>query len=766
MADVCTACLLQKGGGGLTVAAKVAVEGATFSFDKYYDYALPQQLSGVVAPGSIVLVPFGRGQAKPRIGVVLAVGPAQPGQKLKELYDAAPESAVLTDELLWLVSYLKEHTFCNYYEAVRAIIPYGAQYCVGAGPNGPVLQKKLSVRMVPYYSLRQMPAKLTPKQQRVAELLQGGGEKTAAELCEHAGCGKGVLDTMVKNGVLQLQRQEYLPPQLQEAPLQEEDVVLSDEQRRCTSELLAMLQSTQPGTALLHGVTGSGKTLVFLELIRAAVAQHKTCLVLVPEIGLTPQMIYRLKQAFGGRVAVQHSALSNSERLQQWQQIQRGEADIVVGTRSAVFAPLERLGLIIIDEEQEHTYISENSPRYSAIEVARQRSSYHKGLLVLASATPAVEDYYAATQGRYRLTKLTRRYNDLPLPNVEIVNLQGELAAGNTGAISGRLNDEIGKNLAAGQQTILLLNRRGYHTVAVCKECGEAVRCGMCSVPMVYHKKENRLLCHYCGATQAPPPQTCPACGGQLRYTGVGTQRVEEELQTRFPKARVLRMDMDTTQTKNSHERLLSAFARGEYDIMIGTQMVAKGLDFPRVSLVGVLGIDQLLFAQSYRAFERVFSLVTQVVGRGGRADLPGRALIQTFDPHNRVLALAAKQDYDAFYEEEIAFRQLHLYPPFCSFCVIRFSAVQEQQAAKAAAAFGLFLRQEASATPGLPLRVLGPAPANVAMIHGKYRYKLTVKCRNDRAFRDLLRAVQRRYTDSPYVGKTAVSIDFNSDND
>ena len=759
-------CPLQEGGDGLTVAAKVAVEGATFSFDKYYDYALPQRLAGQVAPGSIVLVPFGRGSAKPRIGVVLAVGPAQQGQKLKELYDAAPESAVLTDELLWLVAYLKEHTFCNYYEAVRAIVPYGAQYCVGQGPAGPVLQKKLAVRMVPYYSLLQTPAKLTPKQQRVVDLLQGGAEKTAAELCEGAGCGKSVLDTMVKNGVLQFEQQEYQPLTVQDQPLPEDAVMLSDEQRRCADELLFMLQKGGPGTALLHGVTGSGKTLVFLELIRAAVAQHKTCLVLVPEIGLTPQMIRRLKQAFGSRVAVQHSALSNSERLQQWQQIQRGEADIVVGTRSAVFAPLEHLGLVIIDEEQEHTYTSENSPRYSAVEVARQRISYHKGLLVLASATPSIEDYYAATQQRYQLARLSRRYNDLPLPHVEIVNLQGELAAGNTGAISGRLGEEIDKNLAAGQQTILLLNRRGYHTVAVCKECGEALHCKMCSVPMVYHKKENRLLCHYCGATMAPPPQNCPACGGELRYTGVGTQRVEEELQARFPAARVLRMDMDTTQTKNSHERLLSAFARGEYDIMIGTQMVAKGLDFPRVSLVGVLGIDQLLFAQSYRAFERVFSLVTQVVGRGGRADLPGRALIQTFDPQNRVLALAAKQDYDAFYEEEIAFRQLHLYPPFCSLCVIRFSAVQEQQAQQAAAAFGLFLRQEAFATPGLPLRVLGPAPANVAMIHGKYRYKLTVKCRNDKVFRSVLRAVQRRYADSPYVGKTAVSIDFNSDSD
>ena len=752
----------------MTLAAKVAVEGATFSFDRWYDYAIPQRLCGTIRPGSMVLVPFGRGRARPRMGVVLAVGEAEQGKPLKELYDAAPESAVLTDELLGLVRYLRDYTFCTYYDAVRAIIPYGAQYRAVTGEDGPRLERQITLRTVSCYQLTGKDTKLTAKQQKVVALLEGGRQLAGPVLCEAAGVGVGVLRTLVKNGVLAEERQEK-KLEIFESPLPDlpkEIPSLSKDQQDCCDALTALMDAGGPRMALLHGVTGSGKTLVFLDLIRAAAARGRTSLVLVPEIGLTPQMIHRLKAVFGNRVAVQHSALSNSERLQQWQQIQRGEAEIVVGTRSAIFAPLDRLGLIIIDEEQEHTYVSENSPRYAAIEVAKQRIAYHGGLLLLASATPSIEDYHAARQGRFPLLRLTKRYNDLPLPKVEMVDLRGELAVGNTGSISGRLAEEIGKNLAAGEQTILLLNRRGYHTAAVCRECGEAIRCSLCSVPMVYHKKENRLQCHYCGGVLSPVPERCPVCGGQLRYGGTGTQRVEEELQSRFPSARVLRMDMDTTQGKNSHEKLLSAFAAGQYDILIGTQMVAKGLDFPKVSLVGVLGIDQLLFAQSYRAFERVFSLVTQVVGRGGRAGLPGRALIQTTDPQNRILNLAAAQDFEAFYEEEIAFRKLHLYPPFCSLCVVQFAGAQEGQTAAAARSFGQQLRQEAAGRSDLPLRILGPAPATVAMLHGKYRYKLTIKCRNDRHFRELLRGVQQHYSEIGYAGKISVSIDFYSDSD
>ena len=354
----------------------------------------------------------------------------------------------------------------------------------------------------------------------------------------------------------------------------------------------------------------------------------------------------------------------------------------------------------------------------------------------------------------------------MPLPGVGLVDMREELAAGNAGSISSRLAREIERNLAAREQTILLLNRRGYRTVGRCTGCGEVLKCGACSVPMVYHKSENRLLCHYCGASVSPVPETCPACGERIKYTGFGTQRVEEELAERFPAARVLRMDADSTSRKDSHETLLRAFARGEYDIMVGTQMVAKGLDFERVTLVGVLGVDQLLFAQGYKAFESVFSLVTQVIGRGGRAGAPGRALIQTVDPSHPVLNLAARQDYAAFYEQEIRFRKLNLYPPFCRLCLVGFSGEKEADVADAAAQFAAIVREVSGTMRGVPLRVLGPAPMNVAMIGGRFRYKLTIKCRADAAFRALMRAALDRYSERGLPARAALYLDFHSDAD
>ena len=359
---------------------------------------------------------------------------------------------------------------------------------------------------------------------------------------------------------------------------------------------------------------------MFLKLIERCLALGRRALVLVPEISLTPQMILRLKSRFGRRVAVQHSALNHTERLLQWQMIQDGGADIVVGTRSAVFAPLENIGLVIIDEEQEHTYRSESAPRYAAHEVARQRAAENGSLLLLASATPSTESFYAARNGRTQLVRLTQRYGGNPLPSVQIVDMRAELASGNPREISLAMEDAIRRNLDAGKQTILLLNRRGYQTMAQCDDCREVLKCPKCSVPMVYHKAGHKLLCHYCGTQLDPPPKTCPACGGRLLYRGFGTQKAEEELAQLFPEARVLRMDQDSTAAKDAHEKLLAKFARHEYDIMVGTQMVAKGLDFEDVTLVGVLGIDSLLFAQGFRAYETVFSLITQVVGRSGRA--------------------------------------------------------------------------------------------------------------------------------------------------
>ena len=746
----------------------VAVSNATFHFDKLYTYAVMPDQQDTVRLGSMVLVPFGRG-SRARMGVVLACDAEPESAKLKFLFDVAPASACLTPELLRLVHFLKERTFCTYYEAVKAVIPYGAQYKPTVAEDGvtPVLQKQLIRHTENAYKLvGTLPPKPRPTAKQLAAVaLLAGGERTLSAL-EEKGISRAVLDNLCAKGMLECSKVNKSIDLYSSIPLKNEPILLTEEQQAAYDALLPGLEDAAPHSALLYGVTGSGKTLVFLKLIEHCLQMGRRALVLVPEISLTPQMILRLKSQFGKRVAVQHSALNHTERLLQWQMIQDGGADIVVGTRSAVFAPLENIGLVIIDEEQEHTYRSESAPRYSAHEVARQRAAENGALLLLASATPSTESYYAAQHGRTQLVRLTKRYGGNPLPKVQIVDMRAELASGNPREISLAMEDAIRHNLEAGKQTILLLNRRGYQTVAQCEDCREVLKCQKCSVPMVYHKSAHKLLCHYCGSQLDPPPARCPACGGKLQYRGFGTQKAEEELAKLFPEARILRMDQDTTAAKDAHEKLLAKFARHEYDIMVGTQMVAKGLDFEDVTLVGVLGIDSLLFAQGFRAYETVFSLVTQVVGRSGRAKDPGFAIIQTTDPDNPVLNLAAAQDYDAFFEQEIAYRKLGLYPPFCGLCVVGFAGPKESEVARASARFAALLGRQAAKQPDLPLRVLGPTPGSIEKINDSYRYKLTVKCRNDRRFRDLIRETLTLYEQEKLPGKATVVVDLHSDGD
>lgn len=746
----------------------VAVSNATFHFDKLYTYAVMPDQQDTVRLGSMVLVPFGRG-SRARMGVVLACDAEPESAKLKFLFDVAPASACLTPELLRLVHFLKERTFCTYYEAVKAVIPYGAQYKPTVAEDGvtPVLQKQLVRHTENAYKLvGTLPPKPRPTAKQLAAVaLLAGGERTLSAL-EEKGISRAVLDNLCAKGVLECSKVNKSIDLYSSIPLKNEPILLTEEQQAAYDTLLPGLEDAAPHSALLYGVTGSGKTLVFLKLIEHCLQMGRRALVLVPEISLTPQMILRLKSQFGKRVAVQHSALNHTERLLQWQMIQDGGADIVVGTRSAIFSPLENIGLVIIDEEQEHTYRSESAPRYSAHEVARQRAAENGALLLLASATPSTESYYAAQHGRTQLVCLTKRYGGNPLPKVQIVDMRAELASGNPREISLAMEDAIRHNLEAGKQTILLLNRRGYQTVAQCEDCREVLKCQKCSVPMVYHKSAHKLLCHYCGSQLDPPPARCPACGGKLQYRGFGTQKAEEELAKLFPEARILRMDQDTTAAKDAHEKLLAKFARHEYDIMVGTQMVAKGLDFEDVTLVGVLGIDSLLFAQGFRAYETVFSLVTQVVGRSGRAKDPGFAIIQTTDPDNPVLNLAAAQDYDAFFEQEIAYRKLGLYPPFCGLCVVGFAGPKESEVARASARFAALLGRQAAKQPDLPLRVLGPTPGSIEKINDSYRYKLTVKCRNDRRFRNLIRETLTLYEQEKLPGKATVVVDLHSDGD
>lgn len=749
--------------------AQVAVDNATIHFDKLYSYQIPETLAGCVWPGSMVLVPFGRGD-KPRMAVVLKVEQVDAEtapKRLKALHDAAPEQARLTPDLLDLVRFLKERTFCTWFEAVKAVIPYGAQYRAVTVNGKPVMQSRLSRSTERVYTLvgalPQKP-KPGPRQLAAVKALQSG-PLTAHQLDE-VGISKPTLDTLCEKGVLAVAQQDKALDLFGDIPFDPQPITLAEEQQRAYDALLPDLEDDKPHAALLHGVTGSGKTVVFLKLIERTLELGRKALVLVPEISLTPQMIRRLKSTFGSRLAVQHSALNNTERLLQWRMIQQGNADIVVGTRSAIFSPLQNIGLIIMDEEQEHTYQSESAPRYDAHDVAKKRAAMENSLLIFASATPLTETYHAAESGKYQLLTLTKRYGGRPLPHVDFIDMRAEMAAGNPREVSTRMVRELQENLENGEQSILLLNRRGYHTVGMCATCGHVLKCPNCSVPLVYHKPQQALMCHHCGHTVRPLPQICPECGGKLNYSGFGTQRVEEELAELLPSARILRMDQDSTGQKNAHETMLAQFGRQEYDILLGTQMVAKGLDFEKVTLVGVLGIDSLLFGQGFRAYENVFSLVTQVIGRGGRAALPGRALIQTTVPEHPVLQLAAEQDYESFYREEIAFRKFGLYPPFCSFCIVGFVGAQEGAVALAAHRFGTLLAERAAKHPDMPLRLLGPAPMGITMLNGKYRYKLTLKCRNDAAFRALLRETLDAYAQEKLPQKASVILDFNSDGD
>ena len=747
--------------------AQAAVNDANIHFDRLYSYCVPPRLVGRIWPGSMVLAPFGRGN-KPRMAVVLDVQEVEEApDNLKTLLDAAPEEARLTPDLMELVRFLKERTFCTWFEAVKAVIPYGAQYRPAVENGRPVMQSRLTRSTERLYTLAgELPAapKPGPRQLAAVQALRQG-PLTARQLDE-VGISKSTLDTLCKKGVLTVSEQDKEIDLFADIPFDPKPITLSPEQQAVFWELLPKLEDAQPHAALLHGVTGSGKTMVFLKLIERTLELGRKALVLVPEISLTPQMIRRLKSTFGSRLAVQHSALNNTERLLQWRRIQQGNADIVVGTRSAVFAPLQNIGLIIMDEEQEHTYQSESAPRYDAHDIAKKRAAMENSLLLFASATPLTETYHAAQSGRLQLVQLKHRYGGKPLPQVDFVDMRAELAAGNPREVSGRLAQELQKNLDHGEQSILLLNRRGYRTVAMCTACGHVLKCPHCSVPLVYHKPQQALMCHHCGHTVQPAPTLCPDCGGKLAYSGFGTQKVEEELARLLPAARILRMDQDSTTKKNSHETMLAQFARHDYDILLGTQMVAKGLDFERVSLVGVLGIDSLLFGQGFRAYESVFSLVTQVIGRGGRADIPGRALIQTTVPDHPVLQLAAAQDYEAFYREEITFRKFGLYPPFCAFCVVGFVGDKEQEVLAAAVRFGQLLGETAAKTPKMPLRILGPAPMNIVMLNSKYRYKLTLKCRNDAQFRAVMRQTLDAYDKEKLPAKASVILDFNSDGD
>lgn len=806
----------------LDFVVRVAVENTAYSFDKDFDYAVPDRLEKDCVAGARVLVPFGRGNRR-RQGVITEVL-REDNSSLKEIISVLDDEPVLSAELLAAAKFMKEHYFCTTYEAVKTMLPAGVNYKVTTvyGIKSSDFDSELEVeeqRLYDYLhskrkavrlekilddfglsdsrlpdqmvekgllyksdeafrkvndAVMKMAAispdvdysgmKLTDKQLGVLELIKLSGAASVKEIRYFTGVSASVIDTLYKKGLIYFFDEEVFRIDSRSADENAPALTLNSEQQEACDRLYDEYRDEKPHVSLLYGVTGSGKTSVFIKLIERVIADGRGIIVMVPEISLTPQFVSQFSKRFGEKIAVFHSALSLGERLDEYKRVKKGLAQIVIGTRSAVFAPFENVGLIIMDEEQEYSYKSESSPRYHAREISMFRCAQNNGLLVLSSATPSVETYYHALTGRYSLNTLTSRYGTAVLPEVITADMNLETQNGNTSGFSDVLLQNIEYNLEHGRQSILLLNRRGHNSFVTCSFCGEAVTCPNCSISLTYHSRNNRLMCHYCGYS-VPFRGECPTCRSHsLRLGGTGTQKAEQDISELFPDARILRMDTDAASSKSSYEKMITAFSNGEYDILVGTQMVAKGLDFPNVTLVGVLNTDQALYSDDYRSYERAFSLLTQVVGRSGRGREKGMAVIQTHTPDNLIISMAAKQDYESFYNTEIRVREAMLYPPFADICLIGF--VGENQALTLKAANGFlqdFVSEASQNYPKLPLRLLGPSPAAVVKVSNKFRYKLIIKCKNNRSFRKLLSKVLLSFGGRREFSKVTAYADMNA---
>lgn len=731
--------------------AVVAVENTFFSYDSDYDYYVPLEFENLIEVGFRVKVPFGKGN-KLRNGIVIKLYSGI-NSSLKEI-NKINGRTVLTEEMVCLALWLKERCFCTTYDCIKLMLPRGLDK---------VQDKSDKMIRLKIFDEQDFP-RLTVKQHSVCSLLFDVGTASVSEVCEFCSVGKTVLDNLVKNDVC-----EYYQKEVYRMPYKNvsengcaDDICLSAKQNQAF-EIYSKMMENGGGTGLLFGVTGSGKTQVYLRLIDKAIDNNKDVIVMVPEIALTPQMLGIFYKRYGRKVAVFHSALSLGERNDEFKRVDRGEAKIVVGTRSAVFAPVHNLGLIIMDEEQEHTYKSDRTPKYHAREVANFRCKYNKSLFLMTSATPSVESYSAAINGKYVLCELDERYGNAVLPKVITVDMKEELKAGNKTPVSATLRFLIEDNLQNDKQTILLINRRGYNTFIACNECGNVITCPNCSISLTYHSYNNRLVCHYCGYTK-PLDNICPECSSKsVRYSGYGTQRIEDELSRLFPNARVLRMDADTTSAKFSHQKLFDAFANGEYDILVGTQMVAKGLDFPNVTLVGVINADNSLYDENFGAGERAFDLITQVVGRSGRRGEQGKAVIQTINPYNTIVEFAGRQDYKAFFKTEISLRKALTYPPFCDIYSISFIGEDEGKTALCSKVFfDNIVELNKTEYSAEKLIVLGPSPAKIGKINNNFRYRLAIKCKNSKSVRKMLSEILKRIDKMKEYKDISVSVDLN----
>ncbi len=814
--------------------AGVYLLDAPYHIDREYAYYLPLPFAGEVRVGGIVAVPFGSVNRR-SYAVVTSLSPESDMEKVKPVLAVLPDRFSLSEEMLGLCFFLKEHTLSSFGDAVRCILPAALfseiiEYyevkgdCPSDIPldgtrarilgylleNGATrreeLCRALSLSQVSLLSkmeeegllcrrYERRPDKgktekhislaateeeilfsLSPEagrrrirseaQEKILRTLLAAGSMCRPELCDLTHTTPAQVTTLVKRGLLSEEEVSVIRDPYAHL-LRTRDttpIALSRAQDKAYTSLLSLYETGEPRAALLYGVTGSGKTKVVMKLIDRVIADGKRVIVLVPEIALTPQTVGIFCARYGERVAVIHSALSDGERFDAYTRIAGGEVDLVIGTRSAIFAPLENLGLIVMDEEHEHTYKSENDPKYHTRDVAAYRLGVHRSLLVLASATPSVESYYKAERGQYTLVPLAERYGGARLPEAEIVDMRAELRTGNRSPISTPLLDALSGTLSADAQAILFLNRRGYSTSVSCKSCGEPLLCPHCSIALTFHtdRTGGSLFCHSCGYRTAPP-KDCPSCGAPaLSYIGFGTQKAEGELSELLSHARILRMDADTATGRESYDKILSLFRAGEGDILLGTQMVTKGHDFPRVTLVGVLLADTSLYVNDFRASERTFSLIAQVIGRAGRADRLGCAIIQTYTPENEIIRLACRQDYDAFYRSEIEMRRALSFPPFCDMVHLTLSSVYENEVLRA----GTQLLSEMTALAradyaDLPLTIFGPFAAPLYRVAGKYRIRLVVKCRLNRQSRAYFSRILKDF-EARLGRRVRLSLDMN----
>lgn len=794
-----------------------------YHLDSVYTYYVPETVETFLSRGMFVLVPFGTANKKQSAIVEI---PEHSGeyQTLKPIISVINTELALSEEMLATADFLRERTFCTTGDAVRRMIPAeafekaGEYYSAADGADVQSLNQKSRVvfdfirtkgqasasELAKAFSddVRPLVLRMVKSGVIISELkLEGAAriaEESIAVLCEDADetklsaprtpqtyralferirdAGRIPLGELIaegfttsaakgleKRGLINIVKQEKLRLPYMDFPVKNEAVTLSPSQKRAKDELLAMANGKAHG-ALLYGVTGSGKTSVILSLCEDVVKRGETAIVLVPEIALTWQSVAMFSARFGERLAVIHSALSGGERFDTYRKIKRGDCDVVLGTRSAIFAPLENLALIVIDEEQEHTYKSDQSPKYSAKDVARFRCEKNGALMLLCSATPSVETFYRASTGVFSLVRLEGRYGKAELPKVTIADMRTSSGGGDFRIIGDLLAEKLIKNYEEGHQSLLFLNRRGYSSFLICRKCGGVMLCPHCSVALTFHtgKGEGSMVCHYCGY-KTRPPKECPSCGSEhIGYMGFGTQALEEAVTALIPGARVLRMDADTTSAKHSRDEIIRSFSRGDADILLGTQMIAKGHNFPRVTLAAAVSADSSLYSDDFRAAERTFSIITQLVGRSGRSEEPGEAVVQTYCPDSETIRLGAEQDYDKFFANEIAMRRALVFPPFCDIAVFGISSGEERLSREFSATLAAELSRLRKEKYGdVPCVVYGPFEAPLYKLKNKYRMRLLIKHKNNARSRALFSELLKT-AEKTAAGKISVSVDIN----